>query len=123
MKRDPHYMAQRSPKRSKLRAASYAAMYPALVRVARRLGYALAIHGSAARDFDIVAVPWTRFARPADELVEAIRECSGGTETASATEKAHGRIAHTIYFGSGAWLDLSVMPRTAPFYESKRRGK
>lgn len=114
-------MAQPTPKRTKLRAASYAAMYPSLVRVARRFGYALAIHGSAARDFDLVAIPWTRFARPAAELVEAIRECSGGTETAQGvTEKAHGRVAVAIYFGAGAYLDLSVMPRTAPFIENKR---
>jgi hypothetical protein len=39
-------------------AASYALLYPHLVELVRPLGYALALHGSMNRDFDMVAVPW-----------------------------------------------------------------
>ena len=41
------------------RAAVYAAaLYPDLAEIAREHGYALAVHGSLARDFDLIAVPW-----------------------------------------------------------------
>lgn len=36
-----------------------------IVAVARELGYALAVHGSLARDLDIIACPWTETATSA----------------------------------------------------------
>jgi hypothetical protein len=35
-----------------------AALYPELSEIARSHGYALAVHGSLARDFDLICVPW-----------------------------------------------------------------
>ena len=35
-----------------------AALYPDLASLFHRHGYALAVHGSLARDFDLVGVPW-----------------------------------------------------------------
>lgn len=116
--------ARRHPNRAKCKPAVYSAMYPALVHEARRLGYALAVHGSMSRDFDLVAIPWTRFARPAEDLIAALQAVVGGMETHEGiTEKCHGRMAVALYFGPGAYMDLSVMPRTAPFYNGPRAAK
>lgn len=91
--------------------------------VARGMGYAVGLHGSLQRDFDLIACPWCEEAKSAEELVEAIRCAIGGAcapiET-SFNEKPHGRRAWTIYFtGKAAQeqsttpiIDLSVMPRT-----------
>lgn len=44
-----------------------------LREVARRLGYALTVHGTLRRDIDLVAVPWVSAAVPARTLVRALR--------------------------------------------------
>jgi hypothetical protein len=95
-------------------APAYAALYPQLAKIFVRHGYALAIHGSMARDFDLIAVPWRmKLSEPQDVIKEI---CSTFTMSfiASATNpiyKAHGRIAYTIIVGFGeCCLDLSFMP-------------
>lgn len=35
-----------------------AALYPEFAKIFQRHGYALAVHGSLARDFDIIGIPW-----------------------------------------------------------------
>ena len=45
-----------------------------LRKQARSMGYALAVHGSMARDLDLVAVPWVESAADPIELVEAFVE-------------------------------------------------
>jgi len=35
-----------------------AALYPGFAKIFQKHGYALAVHGSLARDFDLVAIPW-----------------------------------------------------------------
>ncbi len=88
---------------------------------ARAKGYAVAVHGSIARDVDLLAVPWTEEAVPAEELVAAvvaaiahIQEANNGLAhlppDQQATPKPHGRRAWVIVLGGGTWLDLSVMP-------------
>lgn len=95
---------------------AYVALYPHLCEVARQHGYALAIHGSVARDMDLVAVPWTDEASDSWTLRDAIvarlrianphdRNVIGATEQSC---KPHGRIAWAITLGNGAVLDLSV---------------
>lgn len=89
-------------------------------RVARDAGYALTVHGSLARDIDLVAIPWVehRVGDP-DFLVSrltavvagVIGRCNAGKDW---TEKPHGRRAKTLMvwgtrFGT-VDLDLSVMP-------------
>lgn len=60
-------------------AIYYLAKLPLIRDTARKLGYAVAIHGSLSRDFDLIAVPWVEDARPVDELVEAVRLAINGT--------------------------------------------
>lgn len=104
----------------------YVSLLPALIRVAKAKGYALAVHGSMRRDLDLVAVPWTEEAAPALEVAEAIIKASGGflreraakeghpegwPGTRDPAQKPHGRLAWSIHLGGGPYIDLSVMPR------------
>jgi hypothetical protein len=103
-------------------------LLPALRAVARSKGYALACHGSFARDIDVIAAPWLDSAVGANELVEAIRaeaeRVSGHTafwrndDAASPCDyvrrtpepKPHGRLGWSIHLaGTGTYIDLSVL--------------
>ena len=87
-------------------------------RVAREMGYAIAVHGSRVRDLDLIAVPWVEDAKPAIELVTALELAVAGyvaNRTKDGIEewprkKPHGRRAWTIHLGGGPYIDLSVMP-------------
>lgn len=106
-------------------AAFYAQTYPQLVKIARAHGYCLAIHGSMATDFDLVAVPWTETAAPALNLILAIKNDVGVNTVhfeldhwfanCKPTPKPHGRQAYSLHFTNrgceGPYLDISVMPR------------
>lgn len=97
-------------------AAAYVGLYPFLRDVAARHGYALAVHGSMARDFDLVAIPWTESASSHDELLAEFLDGFGlklATEPQlTKQDKPHGRLCYILYFGDGGpHLDLSIMPR------------
>lgn len=93
----------------------YATLYPALREAARRLGWALALHGSLTRDLDVVAIPWTEDAAPAASLVAALVEAAGGFTVGAPTAKPHGRVAVTIGLGgSGGFIDLSIVGAGCP---------
>ena len=89
------------------------AIVPRLVRVAREHGYALAVHGSLARDLDFIACPWTEFASPAEDLIEALRAVSGGVVASDCPrDRPHGRRGWAIHVSPEVYLDVSVMPRS-----------
>jgi hypothetical protein len=109
----------------------YERLITPLRAMAKRHGYALAVHGSLARDVDLIAAPWTIEASDAPTLVEALRaeaeRVSGTTafwfcdENADPHDytrrnpqpKPHGRLGWSIHLaGTGTYLDLSVMPRS-----------
>lgn len=108
--------------------ACYAALYPMLVAAAQIHGYALAIHGSMTRDFDLIAAPWKDDASEPIEMIRALRTVCGGvfhhSETdylvtsGNPTPKPHGRIAYVIHLTNegceGPYLDISVMPKSKP---------
>lgn len=119
-------MTYLTEKPTDVKAAAFAWMIPHLTQVARVYGCAIGLHGSMNRDLDLIVVPWTDSAAPAETLVEAIRDAVDGdirndprTEenrydatTRNPNEKPHGRRAWTIYFsGRRFYIDLSVMPR------------
>lgn len=97
--------------------ARYHERLPAIDDAARRLGYAIGLHGSETRDFDLIAVPWTSEAASAESLAEAIREAVGGVfNEREGVEpnpgvRAHGRLCWSIGIGGeDRYIDLSVMP-------------
>lgn len=104
----------------------YAVMYPVLVEIAKRHGYALAVHGSMTRDFDLLAAPWTEDAGEPQAMIEEMREAAQGVYTHHdfdhlltpdrvASKKPHGRQAWSVHLTNkgafGPYLDISVMPR------------
>ncbi len=105
------------------KAPVYAAMYPALAEIAREHGYALMIHGTMQRDFDLVACPWIDEAKDGEVLMRALAEAVAvrvgddpliGYEMRSAP-RPHGRVGWSILLEHGegkseAYIDLSVMP-------------
>lgn len=109
-------------------ALYYLARLDDIRAVARGLGYAIGLHGTLSRDFDLIAAPWSEDAKPAAELAEAIRALIGGyiavrelgDPDKGMTRKPHGRMAWSIHFpydaeayklaGGCAYIDLSVMP-------------
>lgn len=115
-------------------APAYACIYPGLCEIAREMGYCLAIHGTVARDLDLIAIPWVDegVAEPEelanrlmkhvdaclypellkrhhvpDEHIPQILEQKYKQEP---TTKPHGRIAWLLYLDGGCQIDLSIMP-------------
>jgi hypothetical protein len=90
---------------------------------AKANGYALAVHGSLARDIDIIAAPWTEEAVAPDVLMEALRAaCEGYLPADDSTNeydhtkrnpapKPYRRLAFKLYpCDGGTYFDVSVLP-------------
>lgn len=120
---------------SPARAAAYAALYPMLVQIARRHGYALAIHGTVTRDFDLIAAPWIEEASDALTLIRAIKKATRAVtqheqtdrkwhKDCSPSPKPHGRVSYTLHVTNsgmyGGYLDISVMPKSAEVKKRQR---
>jgi len=99
---------------SNSKPALYAVYYGMLREVAREYGYALTVHGSAQRDFDLVAIPWIEKPRPALELLGAFCDIIGfrystGLPYATIEERPHGRVSYTVQAGADAYFDISII--------------
>jgi hypothetical protein len=92
----------------------YACLYPDLRQKALECGYALAIHGSMARDMDLIAVAWTDEALEPDVLMEKLLEAAAATIFKNLYpkkgDKPHGRICYTLCILGDWFIDLSVIP-------------
>ena len=86
-------------------------MYPELAKIAKKHGYALAVHGSLQRDFDLIAIPWVYTPSPPKKVMDEIVSKFYLKVIGAPTEKFHGRMAHTLSIGWGECaIDLSFMP-------------
>lgn len=100
---------------------AYRLTIDAIRDAAKAKGYAIGVHGSLARDIDLIACPWTDGAAPAAEMAEAVRAAAasaipGGncwSKTDDPKQKPHGRLSWSLHFAAGGYIDLSVMPRAA----------
>ncbi len=91
-------------------APAYCAMYPKLAELARAHGYALAIHGTMGRDFDLVAIPWRDDPTSPRTLVDSITKKFAVNLIGDAEQRRHGRIAYTLSIGFGECaIDLSFV--------------
>lgn len=100
-------------------APAYAAMYHELAECARKHGYALAIHGSLSRDFDLIAIPWVEDAGSPDDVIKEMTSTFALRNVDSGTAKPHGRQAYSLACGWGECaLDLQFMPRVRKPYSS-----
>ena len=89
-------------------------LMPALTEQARSDGYALAVHGSGARDLDLILIPWTEQANmPSMALTGMADACKRvlghGMLIGEFSEKPNGRTAAAISVKS-FMIDVSVMP-------------
>jgi hypothetical protein len=100
-----------------MKSANYApvyaaALYPEFAEIARLHGYALAAHGSLARDFDLICVPWAEAPSDPQTVVDAIEEKFAVRHHGAFVARAHGRLVMTLTVGFGeCFVDLSFMPR------------
>jgi hypothetical protein len=109
--------------------AAYVGLFQTLSTVANKHGYALALHGSLARDMDVFAMPWVEEAIAPAELIQHLTQSITFLRVDMAMDnytedtnkfrgridgperKPHGRLAWNIHLGMGCTLDISVMPR------------
>jgi hypothetical protein len=92
-------------------APVYAAMYPALAEIARSHGYALAVHGSMARDFDVICIPWVEAPSDPADVVAAMCSEFALSLIGEPVTRQHSRLIFTLSVEFGdCFLDLSFMP-------------
>lgn len=92
-------------------APVYACMYKGLADLSRDHGYALAAHGSLARDFDVIAVPWAEKISKPQELADAVLNKFALSEIGEMEVRNHGRLCWTFSLGFGdTFLDFSIIP-------------
>lgn len=95
-------------------APVYAAIYPVLAKLFRAGGYALCIHGTMARDFDLVAVPWIEAVSSPEAIVEEACRKFAIKQIGEWSMKKHGRRCVVLSIGHGECaIDLSVMPASS----------
>lgn len=95
-------------------APAYCAIYPDMAELVREHGYALSIHGSLRRDFDLVCIPWADKVSAPEEVVEAIAKAFAFERDPHPTQKNHGRICYTIHISWGECrFDLSFVLQSA----------
>lgn len=95
--------------------AMYVAYFGILEKIANEHGYALCIHGSVARDFDLVAIPFDEKIKPHKQVIDAIRKAVGMKGIVDEIHnivghEPHGRTVYTIECGAGGYFDLSFTP-------------
>ena len=92
-------------------APVYCAIYPGLAEIARKHGYALAIHGSLARDADLICIPWVDAPSDPVAVISEMTTTYAIRQIGEPEAKKHGRVAYTISIAFGECaLDLSFMP-------------
>lgn len=96
-------------------APVYAAMYPELAEITRLHGYALAIHGSLQRDFDLIAIPWVLYPDTPENVISAITKKFDIKVIGEPKQMLHNRICYSVSVGWGeCFLDFSFMPVVKP---------
>lgn len=107
------------------RPAFYAHFLNEFRSVALMHGYMLTVHGSLARDLDIIAVPWIEEVAPVEELVKAISECLDETPFSEfhlemKEERPHNRIIYTLPIAREWFIDFSIIqPENTELWKKK----
>lgn len=100
----------------------YVNYFGLLQKLAKDHGYALCVHGSVTRDFDLVCVPFDEVVKPHEDLLTAIRNTIGNTETSDPIfdivgHQPHGRTCYTIECGGGGYFDICFTPTMKQAYD------
>lgn len=92
-------------------APVYACLYPQLAEVARKHGYAMAVHGTMGRDFDLICIPWIATPSKPQDVVDEITSTFSIMQSGEPEYKEHRRLVYTVVLQFGeCFLDLSFMP-------------
>lgn len=87
-----------------------AAVYPELAKLFQRHGYALAVHGSVARDLDLIAIRWAHTCSTRRTVLTALQKEFAIRLVGPAEKKEHRRVAYTLCIGHGECAgDLSFI--------------
>ena len=94
-------------------APIYIGAYKELAEIARSHGYAMAVHGSVARDLDLICIPWIEEAAAPQTVVDEITTKFAFKEIDKPPRvREHGRLVYTLSISFGdCFIDLSFMPR------------
>ena len=101
------------------RVALYATLWEDIRNAAMDCGWAVALHGSLARDMDIMAMPWIENCTDADTMIDTIIEkCLGDNIMSEYGKKVdrtkpHGRVCYLIPIYDDFYLDISIMSNLA----------
>ena len=87
--------------------------FPEYRKIAAECGWAIAIHGSAVHDLDLMAMPWVEEHTSADELAQRLTDTEQPNfrrpyEKSKPGDKPNGRIVYTIFTG-GTYIDMNVI--------------
>jgi hypothetical protein len=107
----------------------YAHIFYDLKEIAKQFGYNLVLHGSLARDLDLIAIPWQETLGDAPTMIQEFANHLGGSVVFEAGEdrlrfqkKYHGRTSYIInlnreckmindeWIDPQYYLDISVLP-------------
>lgn len=114
----------------------YAYYFIVMKEIAKDMGYNLVVHGSLARDLDLIAIPWVNNPNPELELIHALSDCITGRTAQEGWEKniymisklPGGRTSYVINVNRGGYknthkeipdfvedpqyyIDISVTPK------------
>ena len=86
---------------------------PELRRIAAECGWAIAVHGSALHDLDLMAMPWTERHTTADELAQRFTDTNQPEfrrpyEKSQPGDKPSHRTVYTIYMGQ-TYIDMNII--------------
>lgn len=87
--------------------------FPEYRKIAAECGWAIAIHGSAVHDLDLMAMPWVENHTSADELAQRLTDTEQPNfrrpyEKSKPGDKPNGRIVYTIFTGD-TYIDMNVI--------------
>jgi hypothetical protein len=95
-------------------APMYCALYPQLAEIARKHGYAMAVHGTLGRDMDLICIPWLEQPSDPAAVVKEITSTFAIKRVGEPDTTFHGRERWTVSIAFGeCFIDLSFMPRIA----------
>ena len=106
----------------------YVAYFGIIQKLANKHGYALCIHGSVTRDFDLIAVPFESKVSPHIDLLRDIRDAVGlepvnGQPYDEMGYDHHMRTCYVVGCGAGGYFDISFTPTLQQFEELKRKDR
>lgn len=72
----------------------YAQYFLQLKEIAKEYGYNLVVHGSMARDLDLIAIPWVDEPSEQEVMIKALCDYLGGRILMKCIDGKHGIVSH-----------------------------